>query len=237
LSLFSNKEIPKQFGIGLDERVVEYPWLFSKLPTNSKNILDAGSTFNFKQIIEHNYFQNKKLSIYTFYPERVNFPSNIITYQYGDLRTMPYLDGKFDCVVSHSTIEHIDMDNSIYGYDLTYNKSIQEKSYEFFNAITEFNRVLSSKGVLLLTFPFGKFKNYGFFQQLDSEMLLKITEYLSNFGTLEIDFLLYSSQGWVFSNEESCTDSLSHNPHTNEDKGVDGAAHCRCVCCIKFIKN
>ena len=135
LGLFSQKKTPKHFGIGVDERVVEYPWIFSNLPGTSKTILDAGSTFNFKPIVEHKYFKDKQLNIYTFYPEAVNFPSDIVSYQYGDLRSMPYDDNCFDVVVCHSTIEHIDMDNSIYGYEIPNKANIQVKSFEFIKAI------------------------------------------------------------------------------------------------------
>jgi SAM-dependent methyltransferase len=236
ISSFENGKIPFAFGLGFDERVVEYPWIFSKLPLEAVYVLDAGSTFNFRPIVEHAYFRDKHLSIFTFYPESVNFPGNSVSYQYGDLREMPYSDNHFEVVVSHSTIEHIDMDNSIYGYEISHIAE-QKKSLEYLKAVHEFYRVLKPNGTLLITFPYGKFRNYGFFQQFDAEMVGHIKESLSPLGKLEFSFIKYNAAGWQFDGQVNCDDSTSHNPHTGEDKGSDGAAHCRCVCCVKFTKN
>ena len=87
-----------------------------------------------------------------------------------------------------------------------------------------------------MTFPFGKFKNYGFFQQFDKEMVDRVSELLVNRGELKIDYIEYKKEGWVFSSQDKCNEILSFNPHTGEDKGEDGAAHSRCVCVIDFIK-
>ncbi len=236
LNAFKDRIIPNSFGLKMDERVVEYPLLFANFSKKSKKILDAGSTFNFKEIIEHPYFSDKNLNIYTFYPESINFPSNRVSYQYGDLRSLPYEDCIFDQVISHSTIEHIDMDNSIYGYELEFNQNKKNKSYEYLKAISEMQRVLAKDGIILLTFPYGKFKNYGFFQQFDSEMVNKIIDYLSKYGKTQKDFIKYSEIGWQFALEESCLNSTSYNPHTGENKLNDGAAHSRCICFVKFQK-
>jgi SAM-dependent methyltransferase len=236
LEKFKNKSIPTNFGISLDERVVEYPWIFSNINNTGQKVLDAGSTFNFESIVKHTFFVNKKLHIYTFFPELKNFPSNNVIYSYGDLRSMPYENNSFDIVVSHSTIEHIDMDNSIYGYNLKFNEDIQVQSYEYLKAVSEFERVLVKGGQLLMTFPFGKFKNYGFFQQFDLEMVNRIEEYLSTNGHFEVEYIMYTLNGWQFSNAEECKELLSFNPHTGDGRGNDNAAHCRGICCIKWRK-
>ena len=41
------------YGLHLDERVVEYPWFFSRLPEISGLLLDAGSALNFGYLIRH----------------------------------------------------------------------------------------------------------------------------------------------------------------------------------------
>src|SRR2546429_85425 len=48
LKQFANNRVPPEFGIGLDERVLEYPWLLSRLNVSSGRLLDAGSTFNYE---------------------------------------------------------------------------------------------------------------------------------------------------------------------------------------------
>lgn len=238
LSAFKEGSTPTQFGIGYDERIVEYPWIFSHLNSSQKSsILDAGSTFNFKSIVEHQNIKNKELSIYTYYPESENFINNRISYVFGDLRNLPFKANLFEEIVCQSTIEHVDMDNSIYGYNLQPNTEVTQKSYEYLKVIDELIRVLKPGGQLLLTFPYGQFENHGFFQQFDEEMVKRITDTLELNGTQTKEFIIYSKNGWRFDKQENCNGSVSYNPHTGKGKGDDGAAHCRCVCCINFAKS
>ena len=236
LSDFRQNQIKKNFGIKFDERIVEYPWLFSQISNKKEFMLDAGSTFNFKVLLEHPTIQNKKLHIYTFYPENPSFPSKMVSYEYGDLRNLPYENGKFGLIVCHSTIEHIDMDNSMYGYELQFNKDSQTKSYEYLKVISELIRVTQKTGTILMTFPYGRFENHGFFQQFDKPMVDKMLEILKNYGKIELKYIIYEMTGWRFAANSECNDAISHNPHSGAGKGVDGAAHSRCVCCLKFEK-
>lgn len=232
----SEKKFPEGFGIGLDDRAAEYPWIFSRVVQGNCRLLDAGSTFNFSQIVEHPEIANKDLSILTYHPEKSNFCSRRISYLYSDLREMPFKDAYFDMVVCQSTIEHIDKDNSIYGYDIE-KVTEEKKSYEFLKAIHELVRVLKPGGVLLLTFPYGKFEDHGFFQQFDREMLGLVYDAMARSGKFWTDFILYRKEGWQFASAEDCDKAESFNPHTGRGKGDDGAAHCRCICGIEFIKN
>ncbi len=240
LNLFSKDKlnIPHGFGIGFDERVVEYPFILSRLSADeNKLLLDAGSTFNFPEIISTKQIQAKQVTIFTYYPENNNFSEDRISYAYGDLRNMPFKSALFDEVVCQSTLEHIDMDNSIYGYELSKNEYETRKSYEYLKVIDELMRVLKSGGKLLLSFPFGKFENHGFFQQFDAEMVKRVIDRLTNEGKCTENYLLYTANGWIESEAEACKDVVSYNPHSGKGKGSDGAAHCRCICCITYIKN
>jgi len=228
--------LPKGFAKGIDDRSVEYPWIFSNLSNRSSVMLDAGSTFNFHYLLEQPVIKQKDLTIYTFYPETPNFNEKRVSYVYGDLRLLPFRNDFFDEVVCQSTLEHIDMDNSMYGYDLAH-ESNQNKSYEYLKVITELVRVVKSGGILLLTFPYGKFENHGFFQQFDREMLQRMTDRLSVNAKSELTFFKYLPDGWIISNQKDCDDAVSYNPHTGLGKGTDGAAHSRCICCIRYIKN
>lgn len=226
--------LPSNFGVAIDERCVEYPWIFSNLNIKKGKILDAGSTFNFEYLLKHSSISDNELSIFTYYPERNCFHQKRVSYIYGDLRDMPFKNELFDVVICHSTIEHIAMDNSIYGYGTDSN--LTHKSYEYLDAIKELIRVIKTNGTLLLTFPFGKFENHGFFQQFDDEMLTKI-ENLFTGGKYEITFFKYEQSGWKFAKRNELMDTISFNPHTGTGKGNDGAAHCRSVACIKWIKS
>jgi hypothetical protein len=150
---------------------------------------------------------------------------------------MIFKDNVFDFVVSQSTIEHIDMDNSMYGYELSFNKDNTCKSYEYIIAVKEMIRVLKSKGTLLLTFPFGKFENHGFFQQFDTEMLNKILGLFENKGNHSITFFQYKNDSWNFAKINEVSESESFNPHTGKGKKDDFAAHSRAIACVEFNKN
>lgn len=237
LQKINNRDPLVNYGYRLDERVIEYPWIFSKLPKYSGKLLDAGSTFNFDFIVNHPIVENKDLSILTYAPENNCFYKKRISYVFDDLRTLPFKNGLFDIIVSQSTIEHIDMDNSIYGYEIEHNENEKKKSYEYLKVIKEMIRVLKPKGKLLLTFPFGKFENHGFFQQFDEEMLMRIMNKLETKGTSEIDFFKYEQEGWQFKNISELRNVVSYNPHSGKGELNDGAAHCRSVACVHFIKN
>ncbi len=235
LTYFKNKTLPENFGLGIDERSVEYPWIFSRLSNNKAAILDAGSTFNFDFVVEHTHIKNKDLTIFTFFPEKNCFFKNRISYVFGDLRKMYFKKDSFDEVVSQSTIEHIDMDNSIYGYEEKNTK--EKKSFEYLKAVVEMIEVLKPSGKLLITFPFGKYEYHGFFQQFDEEMLQKILDLFKENGSVEIDYFKYEKTGWRFAERSELLYVESYNPHTGKGKLDDGAAHCRSIACIEFIKN
>jgi SAM-dependent methyltransferase len=232
---FNENKIIKGYGRGVDERIIEYPWVISNLNKSKLKLLDAGSVFNYDFILKHPTISEKELFIQTYYPENNCFYKKRISYVYEDLRNIPFKNNFFDEVVCISTIEHIDMDNSIYGYSLPVNNT-KLKSYDYLNVINELVRVLKKNGILLLTFPFGKFENHGFFQQFDIEMVKRITELLQLEGKNEIIFFKYLKHGWILSNENDCSDCESYNPHTGVGKKDDNAAHSRAICCIKFIK-
>jgi len=237
LKAFLEQKLPEGYGYRIDERIVEYPWIFSQLSDTPTTTLDAGSTFNFEYLLDHPTISHKYLFIHTYYPEKQNFNQKRVSYTYGDLRELPYKDNFFEEIISQSTIEHIDMDNSIYGYQLQHHENQETKSYEYLKAVAEMLRVLKKGGKLLLTFPFGKFENHGFFQQFDEEMLDKILKYFEEKGTYTTNFFRYLPNGWIACEKEDCKEVESFNPHTGRGKGTDGAAHCRSVCCISFQKN
>lgn len=234
---FWKNKMPDNYGFRLDERIVEYPWIFANLKKSKTIFLDAGSTFNFDYLLNNELIENKDKYIYTFYPEDKNFNHKKISYVYGDLRDLPFRDDFFEEIVCQSTIEHIDMDNSIYGYDLKSTLDIvASKSYEYLKVVKELLRVLKNDGQLLITFPYGKFENHGFFQQFDDEMVSRITNEMKDLGSCELTFFKYLPDGWIFTSQEECNDSESFNPHTQIGKKDDFAAHSRAICCVKFIR-
>lgn len=235
IECFKTGSLPDNYGLGIDDRSVEYPWIFSKIDNKKQRFLDAGSTFNYEYIIEQEILKDKEITIFTYFPEHNCFFHRRVSYLYGDLRDMMFKDSCFDLIVCHSTIEHIDMDNSMYGY--TMENCVTDKSYEYLKAVDEMLRVLVPDGKLLLTFPYGIFENHGFFQQFDEEMLGKLTDNLAGKGKFNLTFFKYEPSGWRFATQVEINEVVSYNPHTGIGKGSDGAAHSRGIACIEFIKN
>jgi SAM-dependent methyltransferase len=224
------------FGVGIDERIIEYPWIIANLKTGTTSILDAGSTFNHKIILENPVIKTKNLSIFTYYPELINFNDLRVSYIYSDLRDIPFRNQYFEEIVCHSTLEHIAMDNSMYGYSNDTNL-VEDKNYEYLKVVDELNRVLKQDGILLITVPYGCFENHGFFQQFDKEMIDQIKTSLTKHGTIEDFYFKYNIGGWAMSTKKDCDNCKSYNPHTGVGKGTDNAAHSRGICCLKFTKN
>jgi SAM-dependent methyltransferase len=228
--LFRQGQVPRQFGYKLDERLVEYCWIFSQLPQEKIKLLDAGSTFNHDFIINHLDFSKIELSMLTYAPEYPNFNEKRISYIYADLRDIPLKDESYDVILIWITLCMGTIYNII-------RKKMLNLTNIYLKAVAEMFRVLKQGGKLLLTFPYGKFENHGFFQQFDEEMLNRILSFFDKKGTFTTSFFRYLPDGWIACEKEDCKDVESFNPHTGRGKGTDGAAHCRSICCISFQKN
>ena len=96
---FNPNMLPVGYGFRIDERIVEYPWLLSRLPLNKGKLLDAGSTLNFDFMLSQNKISTKKLFISTLAPESKSFWREGISYVYEDLREMCYRNNYFDWIV------------------------------------------------------------------------------------------------------------------------------------------
>lgn len=238
-----NQSLPQNYGYGVDERCVEYPWLFSHFSQQTETVLDAGSVLNHEFILEQPIFEHKKLHILTLAPEGNCFYQKGIGYIYDDLRKIPIQDHYYDVVVCLSTLEHIGCDNSLY----INNEAYQEKQLQDFTQVMqELNRVLKPGGSLFLSVPYGKYKNYGIFQQFDQKLLGQAIKAFGTTQKTQETFYQYTSQGWQVSNAEACVNceytewiaNLWKTKQTPSAKLIDpdNAAAARAVACIHFIK-
>src|SRR6476469_4384568 len=104
---------------GLDERVVEYPWALHRLKerwVHGTPILDAGSALNHSPILAYcRSAELRPISIVTLHYEGHAEVSDDVRYEFSDLRRLPYRDEWFSSVVCLSTLEHVGMDNRMYG--------------------------------------------------------------------------------------------------------------------------
>jgi len=202
---FDESILQSEYGSGLDERAVEYPWFFSRLPEGSGRLLDAGSVLNHKFIILQEVLRVKKVFVSTLSPEPHCYWRYGISYVFEDLRDACFKDGYFDWVVSLSTLEHIGLDNTFLYTDDASKKENLPNSY--LNAIKEYRRVLKKGGTLYLSIPFGVHKNHGWFQVFDSAMVDRVVETFSPSSAREFIFR-YEGRGWSMSSREACKDAI-----------------------------
>lgn len=150
---------------GVDERVVEYAWLFDRmraLRAGGGRVLDAGSVLNHPPLLAAWRSQGfPPLSIVTLAFEGRAFPTSDVGYEFADLRRLPYRDGWFSVVACLSTVEHVGMDNRIYGAS---GATALDPDREAVLALRELLRVTRPGGSLFLSVPFGASSNRGWFR-------------------------------------------------------------------------
>jgi SAM-dependent methyltransferase len=236
LDLFAKKkQLPHRFGWRIDERIVEYTWLISHMQSEFKHLLDAGSVLNFKPIIQHIHQLERDITIMTLEPELHAYWQLKVSYQYGDLRQIPFRDKWFDEIVSISTLEHIGFDNTFYGADT-------ESEYgDYTQAVDELWRILKTNGTLYITLPYGQADDIiidgkVFARQFNAEMLERLLSHLKT-DNWDIVFYRYTADGWILSEQVDCDDLHYFNIHQQPEYDIDVAAAARAVCCIRAVKS
>ncbi len=236
----ASEPLPPGYGAFLDERVVEYPWLFSRLPPQPSRILDAGSILNYPHLLEHARLQNKRLTIVTLAPEGYCLWQKAISYVFADLRDLPFRDAYFDCVVCISTLEHVGKDNATYTDDPAYREN---HAHDFEKAVRELRRVCRTGGQVLLTVPFGRFTDFGWYQQFDARLIDRVIGAFAP-ARYEETYFRYRNGGWNVSDREGCAQcegfdihaTKHRNPRSTRDYDPDFAAASRGIAALVLYK-
>lgn len=239
----SGGALPSKYGYGVDERCVEYPWLFSRLSDDAKYILDAGSVLNHDFIINHPFFKNKKLHLLTSAPEQNCFWRKGISYIYDDLRSIPMRDNYYDAIVCLSTLEHVGCDNTNYTAESIYST---RRPNDIELVMQELRRVLKPGGSLFLTVPFGFYRNFGNFQQFDRVLLSRAADAFGDASKHIETFYRYSAEGWQIAESAQCMECeyvewiaeswLRHQMPSPIPVEPDLAAAARAVACVQLAK-
>jgi len=233
LSIFNDKQLSINYGFKMDERVVEYPWFFSRLKDGEAIILDAGSALNYWEMFNLACLRDRKLYLTTLSNEGLKNTKNDFSYVYEDLRSMCYKNDFFDAVACISTLEHVGMDNTfLYTRDKTKNENIK---YGYLEAIREFKRVLKRGGTLYLTVPYGRYRDHKWLQVFDDQMVRRIIEEFSPSKTFEFYFK-YEHNQWNFSDAESCKDGYYFDIHNERVYSQNCPAASQSVICLELSK-
>jgi len=224
--------LPPGFGRGIDERVVEYPWVLSRLEAGAGALFDAGSTLNFPYLLDLPVLAHKAIVIQTLAPEHIEARPNV-SYLFGDLRDLILRDDLFGTIVCISTLEHIGLDNTrLYTADERFREA---SAGDYRRALNELRRVLAPGGRLLLTVPFGRAESLGWMQQFDAAGVASIVK---AFGAqpVAVTYFRYVDDGWLRSDAAACADAGYFDVHTAAAPAPDGAAAARAVACLEFRK-
>lgn len=141
---------------GTDERVIEIPWVLSRLDRGE--VLEVGYANAENAYLAALVRAAPARLVGVDLAERVVAGIESIT---ADVRSLPFEDGAFDQVLLVSTLEHVGADNTVYGQAGEDDPSARDA------ALRELRRVLKVSGRLLVTVPLGEPGDHGWFRQDD----------------------------------------------------------------------
>jgi SAM-dependent methyltransferase len=141
---------------GTDERVVEIPWVLSRL--SGARALEVGYAFAeppyLAALLQAGFEELVGVDL-----AAADVPG--LRGVQADVRDLPFADGSFDLALCVSTLEHVGADNSGYGLE------VEDDGASRLTALRELRRVLTPRGRLLITVPCGEPGEYGWFHQDD----------------------------------------------------------------------
>lgn len=224
------QDLPPAYGVAMDERVVEYPWLFGRLKNVGK-MLDAGSTFNHHFLLERAPLKGADLTIMTLAPEKRCYWYDGYSYVFGDLRKTVFADHTFDTIASISTIEHIGLDNTM----LYSNKAADAEQQQdgFVLAVKEFRRIIKPGGNCFISFPFGRRDNLGWYQVFDLDMVDQVIQAFSP-SSHRVDYFGYTRRGWSRGSAGALANATGYDVYSGKGWGDDLAAASRAIACLQL---
>ncbi len=143
---------------GTDERVIEIPWVLSRLRGNGR-VLEVGYAFAEPPYLGALLRSGVELVGVDLATLDVDGMERVE----ADVRALPFPDGSFDQVLLVSTLEHIGADNSVYGLETEPADSGDAR----LSALRSLRRALRGNGSLLCTVPLGEPDDCGWFRQED----------------------------------------------------------------------
>ncbi len=226
-------ELAPQYGYRIDERIIEYPWVLSRLEEGGRGfLLDAGSTLAHPFLQGAVGLRDRSVVVYDLAINGVLATSHA-RYIRGDLRQIGIRTASFDQIICISTLEHVGMNNAfLYAKHPQFNEN---RPNDYSSVMREFARLLRPQGRLLMTVPYGQHEDHGWWQQFDRR---KIAMAIRDFGASEIHeaYYKYSEDGWQVADADDCSACRYFDIHRRREYDADYAAAARAVACIELVK-
>ena len=233
--------LPPEWGVGVDERCVEWPWVLAHLAQGNGLLLDAGAGLNRDFLLDSDALGRYPIHMILLAPERYCYWDRGVSYLFHDLRDLPIRDAFYDVVVCVSTLEHIGFDNVLYGKRRPSGEDLPD---DFVSAVGHFRRVLKPHGVLLFTVPFGRRQLLHTQQVFDRALLSQAIEAFGPSAEVWQTFYRYGPHGWEVSVSADCADceyvpwiaQLPDERPAAFPVQPDNAAAARAVACVRIVK-
>ncbi|MGH3077477.1 MAG: class I SAM-dependent methyltransferase [Gaiellaceae bacterium] len=148
---------------GTDERVVEIPWVLSRLVRTGR-VLEVGYAYAEAPYLAGLLRSGVELVGVDLASRDVEGMETVE----ADVCDLPFAADSVDQVLLVSTLEHVGADNAVYGLGGASDDGARLR------ALGELSRVLRSGGSLLVTTPLGEPGDYGWFRQEDESGWLNL---------------------------------------------------------------
>ena len=175
---------------GTDERVIELPWVLSRL--RAGRVLEVGYAFAEPPYL--GALLRSELELVG--ADLASLDVEGMETVEADVRDLPFSDDSFDQVLLVSTLEHIGADNSVYGLE----QDEPDTADARLAALRSIRRVLRRNGSLLCTVPLGEPGDYGWFRQEDEAGWLRVFSRAGYFVEERESYEL-SFEGWQASQD------------------------------------
>ncbi|HEX8077821.1 MAG TPA: methyltransferase domain-containing protein [Chthoniobacterales bacterium] len=184
---------------GRTERSVEIPWALDRY-RGGKRILEVGCSFAYEN---PEYVAGlKSLGAEELHGIDISaVPAPDFIKRIADIRASGYPSDFFDTVFCISTIEHVGRDNSRYYEPVAEAADGPEPDRA---ALLEMLRITRPGGSILLTLPFGKFEDHGWFINYDAAQVSRLFRELP---PVEAEYFRYSDDGWLRCAPEELADA------------------------------
>jgi len=163
-----------------DERAIEIPWCLARYH-GERRVLDVGTANAIPAYVDG----LRALGAPELVTVDLAQPADVI----ADVRRLPFPDRSFDLVFCVSTLEHIGLDNLIYGGAAAHDEAGQA------DALAELLRILGNRGRLLVTVPTGEREDHGWHLQRTPLEWIDLFE-SAGFLVYEDELYLLTAEGW-----------------------------------------